>query len=75
MSVTAGVSNRIGTGRLEVTDGGAVWAPHTAGGFSSPPGKTFHLLGNGLLSKYLIRKARRDGTLDELDRLRAATLS
>jgi hypothetical protein len=67
----AGVSNRIGTGWLEVTDGAAVWAPHTAGGFSSPPSKTFHLLGNGLLSKYLIRKLRRAGTLDELDRLRA----
>jgi hypothetical protein len=65
------VSNRIGTGWLEVTDGAVVWAPHTAGGFSSPPGKTFHLLGNGLLSKYLIRKVRRAGALDELARMRA----
>lgn len=71
----AGVSNRIGTGWLEVTDGAAVWAPHTAGGFSSPPSKTLHLLGNGLLSKYLIRKVRRAGTLDELDRLRGETPS
>ncbi|BCJ50337.1 hypothetical protein Asp14428_18120 [Actinoplanes sp. NBRC 14428] len=71
----AGVSNRIGTGWLEVTDGAAVWAPHTAGGFSSPPSKTFHLLGNGLLSKHLIRKLRRDGTLDELARLRAGVAS
>ncbi|MCA2216951.1 hypothetical protein [Jidongwangia harbinensis] len=67
----AGVSNRIGTGWLEVTDDTAVWAPHTAGGFSSPPNKTLHLLGNGLLSKYLIRKLRRTGALDELARARA----
>ncbi|WP_199516340.1 hypothetical protein [Nucisporomicrobium flavum] len=71
----AGVSNRVGTGWLEVTEGAAVWAPHTAGGFSSPPNKTLHLLGNALLSKYLIRKLRRDGTLDALDRLRAEALS
>ena len=71
----AGVSNRVGTGWLEVTDSAAVWAPHSAGGFTSPPSKTFHLLGNGLLSKYLIRKLRRAGTLDELARLRAATPS
>nr|WP_221383182.1 hypothetical protein [Actinoplanes polyasparticus] len=68
----AGVSCRIGTGWLEVTEGSAVWAPHTSGGFSSPPGKTFHLLGNGLLSKYLIAKMRRSGALDELTRQRAA---
>lgn len=71
----AGVSNKVGTGWLEVTDDAVVWAPHTAGGFSSPPSKTFHLLGNGLLSKHLIRKLRRDGTLDELAELRAGAAS
>jgi hypothetical protein len=71
----AGVSDKVGTGWLEVTDDAVIWAPHTAGGFSSPPSKTFHLLGNGLLSKHLIRKLRRDGTLDELARLRAGASS
>lgn len=67
----AGVSNRVGTGWLTVTGDDVTWAPHTSGGFSSPPNKSLHLLGNGLLSKHLIRKYRRDGTLRELDDLRA----
>jgi hypothetical protein len=45
------------TGWLE--DG--VYAPHTAGAFRAPRNKTLLLLGNGLLAKQGLRKARREG--------------
>ncbi|MEU4157745.1 hypothetical protein [Actinoplanes sp. NPDC026670] len=67
-----GLSNRICTGWLDVTGGVAVYAPHTVGGFTSPPLKRVQLAVNGAMAKHGIRKARRDGTLEELARLTAA---
>jgi hypothetical protein len=52
-----GLRARRHTGWLE--DG--VYAPHTASSFRAPGNKTLLLLGNGLLAKQGLRKARREG--------------
>ncbi|MEA2124684.1 MAG: hypothetical protein QOI80_1466 [Solirubrobacteraceae bacterium] len=52
-----GLQARWHTGWLE--DG--VYAPHTKGAFRAPSNKTLLLIGNGLLAKQGLRKARRAG--------------
>ena len=69
-----GLSTRIFTGWLEVTsDGTAVYAPHTSRGFVAPPRKKLLLVSNGLLAKYGMWQARRQGTAGRLERLAAGT--
>ena len=64
-----GLSNRIFTGWLEVSEDGAVYAPHTSKGFMAPPSKNLLLVLNGLLAKYGLWQARRHGTAERLERL------
>jgi len=64
-----GLSTRIFTGWLEVSRDGAVYAPHTSKGFVAPPSKTALLVLNGLLAKYGLWQARRQGTAERLQRL------
>ena len=52
-----GLQARQHTGWLD--DG--LYAPHTANAFRAPTNKTLLLLGNGLLAKQGLRKARREG--------------
>jgi hypothetical protein len=67
-----GLSTRIFTGWLEVTnDGTAVYAPHTSKGFVAPPRKKLLLVSNGLFAKYGMWQARRQGTAERLERLAA----
>jgi hypothetical protein len=54
-----GIAARQHTGWLTVDEGGALYAPHTDTGFRAPPNKTLLLLGNGLLAKRGLRRARR----------------
>lgn len=65
-----GLKTRQCTGWLVVDDTGnsAVFAPHTEKGFVAPPNKTLLLLLNGLVAKIGLRKARRAGRADLLDR-------
>ncbi|MEU8662977.1 hypothetical protein [Actinoplanes philippinensis] len=65
-----GLSNRICTGWLDVTGEVAVYAAHTAGGFTAPPLRRVQLAVNGAMAKQGIRRARRDGTLEALARLK-----
>lgn len=65
-----GLSTRIFTGWLEVSgDGAAVYAPHTSKGFVAPPAKNLLLVSNGLMAKYGMWQARRQGTADRLEQL------
>jgi hypothetical protein len=64
-----GLSTRTFTGWLEVGAGGAIYAPHTAKGFVAPPRKHLLLVSNGLLAKYGLWQARRQGTAARLARL------
>ena len=67
-----GLSTRTFTGWLEVAeDGTALYAPHTSKGFVAPPRKKLLLMSNGLLAKYGMWQARRQGTADRLERLAA----
>jgi hypothetical protein len=69
-----GLSTRIFTGWLDVTDdGAAVYAPHTSRGFVAPPSKKLLLVSNGLFAKYGMWQARRQGTAERLERLAADT--
>ena len=52
-----GLRSRQHTGWL----GEGTYAPHTASGFRAPSNKTLLLLGNGLIAKQGLRKARREG--------------
>lgn len=56
-----GLESRQYTGWIDVGDqsDGALYAPHTEAGFSAPANKTLLLLGNGLLAKQGLRRARR----------------
>lgn len=65
-----GLKTRQYTGWLLVDDAGnsAVFAPHTEKGFVAPPNKTLLLLLNGLVAKIGLRRARRAGRADLLDR-------
>ncbi len=64
-----GLSTRIFTGWLEVSRDGAVYAPHTSKGFVAPPSKNLLLTLNGLLAKFGLWQARRQGTAERLERL------
>jgi len=61
-----GLSTRALTGWLEVSGGEAVYAPHTSRGFRAPPRKNLLLVSNGLLAKYGMWQARRQGTAARL---------
>lgn len=64
-----GLSTRIFTGWLEVTeDGAAVYAPHTSKGFVAPPSKTLLLVSNGLFAKFGMWQAQRRHTAERLER-------
>jgi hypothetical protein len=65
-----GLSTRTLTGWLTVTGEGALYAPHTSKGMSAPPSKTLVLATSGLMAKYGLWRARRDGTSARLERLR-----
>jgi hypothetical protein len=65
-----GLSTRVFTGWLDVAaDGTAVYAPHTTKGFVAPPRKNLLLVSNGLMAKYGMRKARREGVAEHLQAL------
>jgi hypothetical protein len=64
-----GLSTRIFTGWLDVGPHGAVYAPHTTRGFVAPPRKRLLLASNGLLAKYGLWQARRQGTAARLAQL------
>jgi hypothetical protein len=63
-----GLAARQFTGWLTVEEGSsrALYAPHTQQGFRAPANKTLLLLGNGLLAKRGLRKARRSGAMERL---------
>ncbi|WP_040787137.1 pyridoxamine 5'-phosphate oxidase family protein [Nocardia pneumoniae] len=56
-----GLESRQYTGWLEVSDSAAVYAPHTAAGFTAPPNKTILLLANGFLARRGLARARKSG--------------
>ena len=64
-----GLSTRTFTGWLEVSPDGVIYAPHTAKGFVAPPRKKLLLVSNGLLAKYGLWQARRQGTAQRLEQL------
>lgn len=57
------------TGWLSVTDDSILYAPHTSKGLAAPPYKRLLTVSNGLLAKYGMWRARRDGTADGLHQL------
>jgi hypothetical protein len=61
-----GLSTRALTGWLEVSGGEVLYAPHTSRGFLAPPRKNLLLVSNGLLAKYGMWQARRQGTAARL---------
>lgn len=67
-----GLSTRTFTGWLEVSGDRVVYAPHTSKGFVAPPAKTALLVSNGLLAKFGIWQARRQGTAGRLEQLARA---
>lgn len=80
-----GLSTRVMTGWLSV-DGAhaaasgaaearpAMYAPHTSRGFVALPSKTLLLVGNGLLAKYGMWQARRNGSVERLQQLIGGSL-
>ena len=56
-----GLESRQHTGWLEVDGERAIYAPHTRSGFRAPANKTLLLLGNGLMAKRGLKKARAAG--------------
>src|SRR6266851_260542 len=67
-----GLGTRVFTGWLDVPgDGAAVYAPHTSKGFVAPPRKNLLLVSNGLLAKFGLWQARRNGTAEKLAQLAA----
>jgi hypothetical protein len=67
-----GLATRVFTGWLDVPgDGAAVYAPHTSKGFVAPPRKNLLLVSNGLLAKFGLWQARRNGTAAKLAQLAA----
>src|SRR5437763_3543968 len=67
-----GLATRVLTGWLEVTDDGAVYAPHTSKGFIAPPKKNLLLVSNGLMAKVGHWQAGRSGTLERLRALQGS---
>ncbi|WP_199791532.1 hypothetical protein [Streptomyces sp. 142MFCol3.1] len=70
-----GLGMRTLTGWLTVTDEGALYAPHTAKGLAAPPYKTLLTVSNGLMAKYGLWRARRNGTAERLQELAAGLAS
>ncbi|MGW2964482.1 hypothetical protein ACWDGI_39340 [Streptomyces sp. NPDC001220] len=64
-----GLGMRTLTGWLTVTGEGTVYAPHTSKGLSAPPYKNLLTVSNGLLAKYGLWQAQRNGTTDRLKHL------
>ncbi|MEU2622040.1 hypothetical protein ABZ642_28590 [Streptomyces sp. NPDC007157] len=64
-----GVGMRTLTGWLTVTEEGAIYAPHTSKGLAAPPYKNLLTVSNGLLAKYGLWRAQRDGTSARLQDL------
>jgi hypothetical protein len=64
-----GLSTRTFTGWLEAGPDGVVYAPHTTRGFVAPPRKKLLLVSNGLIAKYGLWQARRQGTAARLEQL------
>jgi hypothetical protein len=63
-----GLQARQFTGWLTVDEGSnrALYAPHTQQAFRAPANKTLLLLGNGLVAKRGLRRARRSGAMERL---------
>lgn len=61
-----GLETRQHTGWLDVAGGAARYAPHTEAGFKAPGNKTLLLLGNGLLARRNLAKARKEGRVAAL---------
>ncbi|HEX3778373.1 MAG TPA: hypothetical protein VHX38_01815 [Pseudonocardiaceae bacterium] len=68
-----GLTVALATGWLDSSNGTIRYAPHTLHGLSAPPLKTVQALGNGMLAKYGLWQARRQGTLATLHSLAART--
>ncbi|MFH9130404.1 hypothetical protein ACH4KC_15900 [Streptomyces griseoaurantiacus] len=66
-----GLGMRTLTGWLTVTEEGVRYAPHTSKGLAAPPYKGLLTVSNGLLAKYGLWRARRDGTAARLRGLAA----
>jgi hypothetical protein len=66
-----GLTTQMYTGWLESDGSTAVYAPHTARGFVAPPRKNLLLVSNGLLAKYGLWQARRQGAEQRLRDLAA----
>ncbi|MFF4974927.1 hypothetical protein [Streptomyces sp. NPDC001083] len=66
-----GLGLRTLTGWLTVTEKDAVYAPHTSKGLTAPPYRTLLTVSNGLLAKYGLWRAQRDGTSARLNALAA----
>ncbi|WP_405833318.1 hypothetical protein [Streptomyces sp. NBC_01176] len=64
-----GLGMRTLTGWVTVTEEGTVYAPHTSKGLAAPPFKNLLTVSNGLLAKYGLWRARRDGTSARLQDL------
>ena len=56
-----GQEQRVHTGWLEVSDGAAVYAPHTATGYALPSSKMLMAVGAGVSMRSGKRKARKLG--------------
>lgn len=70
-SQCVGLGMRTLTGWLTVTEKEAIYAPHTSKGLSAPPYRTLLTASNGLLAKYGLWRAQRDGTSARLQALAA----
>nr|QIY60680.1 hypothetical protein HEP85_01950 [Streptomyces sp. RPA4-2] len=66
-----GLGMRTLTGWLTVTEKDAIYAPHTSKGLAAPPYRTLLTVSNGLLAKYGVWRAQRDGTSARLQALAA----
>ncbi|MGW1728211.1 hypothetical protein ACWCQK_35650 [Streptomyces sp. NPDC002306] len=66
-----GLGMRTLTGWLTVTEKDAIYAPHTSKGLTAPPYRTLLTVSNGLLAKYGLWRAQRDGTSARLQALAA----
>jgi hypothetical protein len=68
-----GLAARVFTGWLDVPDDGpAIYAPHTSKGFAAPPNKNLLLVTNGVVAKFGLWRARRNGAAAVLEELAAA---
>jgi hypothetical protein len=68
-----GLTVRSCTGWLETDGDEARYAPHTTQGFSVPASRLVQMVGNGVLAKRGVRKARSQGTIAALRRLAEET--